>query len=222
MAKAAGHCKALRRSGETMVWRSRFFAEEALHATDDCILDDIQGLRFDFRFWTLPLGEDVSPVYRTGLRHSFSHNVVMAPLPDGTEPVPEDVREYMNIHPDWVEGRMLGHPNGDGAPYISWFSDGKSIQWGYVPNLWPKGQIRRTPYWGVEIQNPNVCLRAIDPTDGSNRGQFDDMLRTLQRVRVHVDDGEFVVDLPASYLDTWMSRSEMHIEMIDSTAADAS
>ncbi len=37
------------------------------------------------------------------------------------------------------------------------------IQWGFVPNLWPRGMVERLNNWGWQISNSNVVLRAIDP-----------------------------------------------------------
>ena len=36
------------------------------------------------------------------------------------------------------------------------------IQWGFVPNLWPRGTVQRLDNWGWQIHNPNVVLRSID------------------------------------------------------------
>lgn len=36
------------------------------------------------------------------------------------------------------------------------------IQWGFVPNLWPRGTVQRLDNWGWQIYNPNVVLRSID------------------------------------------------------------
>mmetsp|Transcript_3938 Transcript_3938/g.6487 ORF Transcript_3938/g.6487 Transcript_3938/m.6487 type:complete len:123 (-) Transcript_3938:49-417(-) len=36
------------------------------------------------------------------------------------------------------------------------------VQWGFIPNLWPQGNMQRLDNWGWQIQNPNVILRSID------------------------------------------------------------
>ena len=38
------------------------------------------------------------------------------------------------------------------------------VQWGFIPNLWPQGNIQRLDNWGWQIQNPNMILRSIDDT----------------------------------------------------------
>lgn len=39
-----------------------------------------------------------------------------------------------------------------------------SVQWGFLPNLWPKGSVQRLDNWGWQIHNCNVVMRSIDPT----------------------------------------------------------
>ena len=205
------------RSEARSYWRNAFFGAEMFHCLDYLVTsEELSSLTFDFRFWTLPLGDDVAhPEYRTGLRQSFSHSVVMAPLPARADPTRDSIRSAMGIDGDWAEGHVLGHPNGDGPPYITWFSNGREVQWGYVPNLWPMGYLRRLPNWGVEIQNPNVCLRAIDPSRPRSSDElFADLLRTLRKVsvRMNPDGSAQQAELPARYLDSWLS-SNVYEEM---------
>ena len=42
-----------------------------------------------------------------------------------------------------------------------------AMQWGYAPELWPRGIVQRLKNWGWQIMNQNVCLRAIDPAPSS-------------------------------------------------------
>ena len=42
-----------------------------------------------------------------------------------------------------------------------------TLQWGFMPNLWPQGNVIRLDNWGWQIQNPNVVLRSIDPLPSS-------------------------------------------------------
>lgn len=49
-----------------------------------------------------------------------------------------------------------------------------TLQWGFPPNMWPHGRVRRLQTWGWQIQNPNVVMRSIDPTPPTTK-QSDDM-----------------------------------------------
>lgn len=53
-----------------------------------------------------------------------------------------------------------------------------ALQWGFLPNLWPQGNVQRLDNWGWQIQNPNVVLRSIDvpPTviKKSNESEWDE------------------------------------------------
>lgn len=145
-------------------WRAAYIAEER-DATREAITPaELHALQFDFRSWLTPTGTDA--IFETGLHRSLSRRVRL---------VPGDVEgEHPPHGPFAAQGRVLGHPFGEDPP-MAWFldEDGRGIQWGYLPNLWAKGVVRRTPSWGWEVCNPNVCLRALDhdhEEDESDRG----------------------------------------------------
>ena len=141
-------------------WRASYMAEERDAKRQSIQPSELYTLRFDFRFWLEPTPMD--GFFETGLRRSLSNEVRLLP------------RE---VAPGCAaSGCMLGHPNsirGDGRP-IAWFldEDGRGVQWGYLPHLWPKGVVRRLPSWGWEIANPNVCLRALDMRGPGPDGEF--------------------------------------------------
>ena len=147
-------------------WRARYREEEQDAKRQAITCDELSRLRFDFRFWLQhppsPHGQDM--IYDSGLRRSVSRRVRLVPSPTWCplwQPDPEEEGE--ESEPLAGSGCVLGHPNGD-EPLIAWYldGDGRGIQWGYSPQLWPKGEVRRLPSWGWEIRNPNVVLRAID------------------------------------------------------------
>ena len=155
-------------------WRASYMAEERDAKRESIEPSELHTLRFDFRFWLEPTPMD--GFFESGLRTSLSNDVRL--LPGVAEdyhgrpyqPLSERLRHYEAGRPIApgcaASGCVLGHPNsnrGDERP-IAWFldEDGRGVQWGYLPQLWLKGVVRRLPSWGWEISNPNVCLRAFD------------------------------------------------------------
>lgn len=118
---------------------------------------------FDFRFWVgQPTVVDGRIIVRSGLLTSASRDVRFTLAKERSL---EDRREVDNATPTWsARGNVTGHPCND--PGIEWFLDETSgkIQWGFLPNLWPQGSVRRLDNWGWQIENPNVVLRSIDPS----------------------------------------------------------
>ena len=94
-----------------------------------------------------------------------------------------------------------------------WFldADGRGVQWGYLPRLWPKGVVRRLPSWGWEICNLNVCMRALDYDAAleATRGQEEGHKAALR-------DAELWGDL----LDS-LEWSQVRFEQADGTIAKA-
>lgn len=173
-------------------WRASYMAEERDAKRQSIQPSELYTLRFDFRFWLEPTPMD--GFFETGLRRSLSNEVQLLPREE-VAPGPREVAPGCA-----ASGCMLGHPNsirGDGRP-IAWFldEDGRGVQWGYLPHLWPKGVVRRLPSWGWEIANPNVCLRALDMRGPGPDGEFTylmsptrlwgDALASLSRKRFRV------------------------------------
>lgn len=160
-------------------WRARYREEEQDAMRQGITCHELSRLRFDFRFWLQhPPGlHGQDTIYDSALHRSISRRVRLVPSDDseqstgaqsaGRAPLswqPEnEEEEEEGSEPLAGSGRVLGHPNGD-VPRMSWYldGDGRGVQWGYPPQLWPKGEVRRLPSWGWEIRNPNVVLRAID------------------------------------------------------------
>lgn len=144
-------------------WKSRYFFEEQ-DATRKLILaEELELLVFDFRFWIgqpSVVGERI--VVKSGLLQSASREVRFT-RPEKRDTEEQAEEEEMSV-PTWsVRGRLTGHPCKENG--IEWFLDESSgvLQWGFPPNLWPQGSIQRLDNWGWQLQNPNVCLRSIDP-----------------------------------------------------------
>ena len=201
-----------RNSGVTF-WRERYFEEEQDATRQSIGLRELNSLVFDFRFWIgHPTVVDERIVVKSGLLQSASR----------------DFRFQWNDDDNWdgndefsYRGTISGHPCRE--PGIEWFMNESSImQWGFSPNLWPKGEIRRTASWGWEIRNPNVVMRAIDPlpsteeenianeeeeidqdyVDNSLWGDLIDSLENVPMRNAPVVNGHPVVaELPRSFLD---------------------
>ena len=146
-------------------WRAKYIDQERDAKRDAITVEELHGMRFDFRFWLAHVpGADTS---WTGLDRSFSRQVRMAPCGDDDSVEPTSLELVVKQRPDLSQvanlGRVLGHPTGD-EPCMNWLldADGRGIQWGYYPELWPKGVVRRLQSWGWEICNQNVCMRALD------------------------------------------------------------
>ena len=158
-------------------WRVALQLEEERQMRSYIEPEELHLLTFDFRFWVGAVGTD--GVLDTGLRRSISARVRLQALPPSEGRVANEELERMNVlnlqlvkqRLDYAppllahsltQGAVLGHPNGD-APRIRWFMlNGRVIQWGYFPELWPVGKVEPLASWGWQIANPNVCMRAVD------------------------------------------------------------
>ena len=134
-------------------WRLRYISEEQDSTRQNILIEELNKLVFDFRFWIgHPTVVDERIVVKSGLLNSASTDVRFAP-------------SSSNIANDWwsARGVLTGHPCNESG--VEWFLDEASgiIQWGFPPDLWPQGIVRRLDTWGWEIRNPNVVLRAIEP-----------------------------------------------------------
>ncbi len=152
---------------------------------------------FDMRFWIgqPEVGQNII-IIRSGLFQSASKNVTFS-LTGHNSSVDSSHKTRWS-----ASGIVTGHPSNE--PGIEWFLNEScgTIQWGYMPNLWPQGMVKRLATWGWEIHNPNVILRSIDPlplslgkhnvssvkledTDGDdnqNSKMWNDVLNDLVRV----------------------------------------
>eukprot|EP00804_Cyclotella_cryptica_P024657 CCRYP_001654-RA/>CCRYP_001654-RA protein AED:0.03 eAED:0.03 QI:275/1/1/1/0/0/2/818/244 len=145
-------------------WRCKYLAEEQDSRRQSIYAHELRELAFDFRFWIgQPNVVDGRIVVQSGLLESASREVRFVGVSE------QESNEWWS-----AQGELTGHPLRP-EERIQWFLDERSgvIQWGIVPNLWPKGKMRRLDSWGWEILNPNVVLRAIDPSDFSLRSKHD-------------------------------------------------
>mmetsp|Transcript_31349 Transcript_31349/g.57370 ORF Transcript_31349/g.57370 Transcript_31349/m.57370 type:complete len:433 (-) Transcript_31349:1062-2360(-) len=162
-------------------WKARYFAEERDATRTNISATELESLVFDFRFW---IGQptvtvDGHIVVKSGLLESASREVRFTnstPIvmdgdgdddngggDDGMENSDESREEFPGGM--WsARGHLMGHPCRE--PGIEWFLDEAMgiVQWGFIPNLWPQGNIQRLDNWGWQIQNPNMILRSIDDT----------------------------------------------------------
>eukprot|EP00573_Skeletonema_grethae_P006196 CAMPEP_0201707172 /NCGR_PEP_ID=MMETSP0578-20130828/50904_1 /ASSEMBLY_ACC=CAM_ASM_000663 /TAXON_ID=267565 /ORGANISM="Skeletonema grethea, Strain CCMP 1804" /LENGTH=307 /DNA_ID=CAMNT_0048195729 /DNA_START=42 /DNA_END=965 /DNA_ORIENTATION=+ len=196
-------------------WRERYFEEEQDATRQSISLRELNSLTFDFRFWIgQPTVVNERIVVKSGLLQSASRDVRFWWKDDEENRVEEGSEEWFSYR-----GVLTGHPCRE--PGIEWFmNDSSIIQWGFRPNLWPKGEIRRTENWGWEIRNPNVVMRAIDPLpslDGSNatnegndlinvdEGLWKDLIDSLENVPMRnapeVNGYPVNAELPRSFLD---------------------
>lgn len=129
-----------------------------------------------FRFWIgQPTVIDGKIVVKSGLLESASSEVRFtrpAQINGGSEE--EDILGLL-----WsARGHLTGHPCKE--PGIEWFLNESTgaLQWGFLPNLWPQGNVQRLDNWGWQIQNPNVVLRSIDVPPAvakkSNESEWDE------------------------------------------------
>ena len=140
-----------RRNTKITFWRQRYFEEEQDATRQSIGARELNSLTFDFRFWIgQPRVVDERIVVKSGLLQSASRDVRFCCKDDDDDG--HQVEEGSDD--DWFSHRgfMTGHPCRE--PGIEWFMNESSIiQWGFQPNLWPKGEIRRTENWGWEIRN---------------------------------------------------------------------
>lgn len=147
------------RDSEVIFWRDRYFEEEQDATRTSISPRELNSLTFDFRFWigqpTVVDNERI--VVKSGLLQSASRNIRFHWNPDD--------EDNENNEDGWFSyrGNLTGHPCRE--PGIEWFMnrlDGPSIiQWGFQPNLWPKGEIRRNEQWNWEIRNVSHSLIVI-------------------------------------------------------------
>lgn len=198
-------------SGITSFWRERYFEEEQDATRRSIGLRELNSLKFDFRFWIgqpTVIGERI--VVRSGLLQSASRDVRFQS--------DENDNNWERNEDFLYRGTLSGHPCQE--PGIEWFmNDSSIIQWGFSPNLWPRGEIRRTPDWGWEIRNPNVVMRAIDPLpstdvdeekeesdqDYADNSLWEDLINSLENVPMRnapeVNGYPVTAELPRSFLD---------------------
>ena len=133
-------------------WRQRYLEEELDAKRQVIDTMELSSLTFDFRFWIgQPRVVDGRVVVRSGLLETASRDVRFHWKESNDEDeqlVQEEGEEVWYTR----RGEMSGHPCRE--PGIGWFMDESSvIQWGFLPNPWPKGEVRRTENWGWEIRN---------------------------------------------------------------------
>lgn len=184
-------------------WRDRFFLEEAdskrASITD---VEELCSFVWDMRFWLTDFLENERNILQSGLRWSASSKFRFGSSPRG---------DNEQRH-DGLSGIIRGHPSE--RTDLEWFldDDGKEIQWGRLPYLWPKAGLVRLENWGWEIRNPNVCLRAID-TDTDNGTickMWDDYLQSVKYHRVMVwprlEEGEIMIEVPTQFFSFPQNR----------------
>jgi hypothetical protein len=191
-------------------WRDRHLWEEQDAKRDNITVEELHSLVFDFRFWMMGFLRPDSAV-RSGLRWTsskdfrFGRRVLPSIRAHHQPPPPTN-----NLHYNWPSserGIICGHPSRESD--LEWFldRDGKGIQWGRLPDLWPKGQIVRLESWGWEIRNPNVVLRAMDRTaNGDEKGSallWRDYLDNLMYHRVEMSIGQqpAMIEVPQAFWD---------------------
>lgn len=129
-------------------WRQRYFEEEQDATRQSIGPRELDSLTFDFRFWIgQPTVVDEQIVVKSGLLQSASRDVRFRWKDDEELQVEEGSDDWFSHR-----GVLTGHPCRE--PGIEWFMNESSIiQWGFRPNLWPRGELRRTENWGWEIRN---------------------------------------------------------------------
>jgi Arc/MetJ-type ribon-helix-helix transcriptional regulator len=140
-------------SGEDSYWKNKYKSQEADAKRQRVSGAELAELTFDFRFWIgNPTVVDGRVVVQSGLYESRSSTLRFGIDDDSAE------NEWWS-----ARGVITGHPLRTNDE-IRWFLNEESgvIQWGFVPNLWPEGSVRRLDTWGWEIRNCNVIMRAID------------------------------------------------------------
>jgi hypothetical protein len=191
--------------GHGNFWRNRYLWQEADAKRGKVTADELCQLIFDFRFWLTDVGGQESVVLHTGLAWSASTNFSFQRQLDPEGPFPY-------FHWSGSEhGILQGHPSG--LLDLEWFldEDGRGVQWGRLPHLWPKGQIVRLENWGWEIRNPNVCLRATDNNNIRDDNElWKDYLELMQRQRVQLwpgrEEGQAIIEAPLQFWEFLQNR----------------
>jgi len=209
-------CQGARDSRVTF-WRQRYFEQEQDATRQSISPRELNLLTFDFRFWIgQPTVVDERIVVKSGLLQSASKDIRFLNNEEEHQVVEEGNEDWYSYR-----GALTGHPCRE--PGIEWFMNESSIiQWGFRPNLWPKGEIRRTELWGWEIRNPNVVMRAIDPlpssdddddateegndlNDNSDNKLWKDLIDSLENVPMRnapeVNGYPVTAELPRSFFD---------------------
>eukprot|EP00934_Nitzschia_sp_Nitz4_P003091 Nitzschia sp. Nitz4//scaffold77_size91520//9342//10367//NITZ4_004877-RA/size91520-processed-gene-0.22-mRNA-1//1//CDS//3329557952//3081//frame0 len=160
-------------------WRDRYMWQEKDAKRQYITPEELNVLTFDFRFW-LSQHWGAGNVLASGLRWATSQNFTFrAPpptLPAAPSAASTDAPSSMTpgtpvkghsadpnfLWPGRHHGPLYGHPSG--RDDLQWFldDDGIGLQWGLLPELFPKGYIRRLETWGWEVRNCNVVMRAQD------------------------------------------------------------
>jgi hypothetical protein len=191
-------------------WMHKYQTEE-IDATRQCITGvELKELVFDFRFWIgQPTVTDGRIIIRSGLVESAASQLQFKSIDDA------ETNEWWS-----AQGVITGHPIRT-DDQIEWFLQEESgvIQWGFVPNLWPEGRVRRLESWGWEIKNCNVVMRAIDTectqnckgadiltnVEEANNKLWKDLLDDLDNIPLRnnpmVNGFLVTAELPRSYLD---------------------
>lgn len=208
-------------SRDQQFWRARYFLEEQDAKRNIILADELEQLVFDMRFWIgqPEVGETI--IVRSGLFRSASTQVRFRFTCRNSS------RDSSSSSTWWsARGIVSGHPCNE--PGIEWFLNEScgTIQWGFVPNLWPQGMVKRLATWGWEIHNPNVIMRSIDPLplslgkrsvtslesegidedDNHNGKMWNDVLNDLRRVPLSnapiVNGYPVTAEIPRAFLDT--------------------
>lgn len=170
-------------------WRERYILEELDSKRDSIKPVELCSFVWDMRFW---LGERLGNMVRSGLRWTASRELHFGLLQDEAVSNSENFRI--------LHGMVYGHPSE--RTDLEWFldDDGNGVQWGRLPLLWPKAEIRRLKNWGWEIRNPNVCLRAIDSGNNLDEEMWEDYLRSMKRYEGAIfPETEIILELPAEF-----------------------
>jgi hypothetical protein len=149
----------------TMYWMHKYKSEEIDAERQLITGSELKELVFDFRYWIgNPTVRDGRIIVQSGLIESASNQLRFESNND------EQTNEWWS-----AQGVITGHPL-RAEDEIEWFLHEESgrVQWGFVPNLWPEGRVRRLDSWGWEIRNCNVVMRAID-TDVMNNNKDEEV-----------------------------------------------
>lgn len=201
---------------EGMSWRHLYQREEKDAMRVTIRVEELLALRWDFRFWFGPPNFHIAipdqpggTMRGSGLRVKVADDMRMVEDSHDPSMTTAEVVFYREWRPEATiaRGRVLGHPQGD-LPKMRWYlvDGGTAMVWGYAPHLWPKGRLFRTPNWGWELHNPNVCLRAHDTSAVAAAPLWGDVLQSLRPVQLgNTDpDGEpALMEMSPSWIREW-------------------
>lgn len=149
-------------------WRNAYTWQEGDARRTSIAAAELHSMTFDFRFW-LSQYFGQGNLLASGLRWTASQEFQFASRQELTSSLTTTttMHDTNNSNPTFLwpgqeSGILKGHPSG--RDDLEWFLhlDGETMQWGKLPDLWPRGTVHRLETWGWEIRNPNVCLRAMD------------------------------------------------------------